>query len=139
MKIIFWMTILFGVLCAEPPYLPIGRELMEEVQELYEEQKITLFLEEYSREKGLEIESDKMLDIEDDMLLFFESDQFIVTGAAYLSSLFSEAELTNLLEFARDEGDLFSASSEEGTRLNRLFKTLDPHLYRYLKQKLRRR
>jgi hypothetical protein len=117
---------------------------MREIKIQYKTEKLQMYLTAYLQDKNL---SDQQLyQVKNRMNYFFDSDTFTETGAAYLTALFSENDLRDILQ-AIQNGSFFdnSPSRNRNTnpkssalthKLQQLFEKLDPYLYRYLEQNI---
>jgi len=115
-------------------YSMTALDLMYDLQQWYQDEKVTLFEEKMVSRDDQERINEKIEE-------FFASQTFVETGAAYLTSLFSERELLEL-RTAVQEGALTNQSSTTQQsaamqKLRYLFNKLDPYMYHYLERKIR--
>lgn len=118
--------------------MPISMEIMEEVEELYQEDKVDLYIEKIAAHRNY---SDSVVDeMKAQIEEFFESDLFLETGAAYLSSLFTERELSDVLLAIKNFGiDFEEAHTPATQKLRKLLLMLDPYIYRFVNSRVIRR
>jgi hypothetical protein len=116
---------------------PTAIKIMREIKIMYQTEKADKYIENYLRDKDLNTE--QIRDIRERMSFFFNSQTFVETGAAYLTALFSENDLIDIFNSARN-GSFLEKSYEKPTpamiKVQRLFSELDPYLYRYMKQNI---
>lgn len=133
-----YLIILFCLIhtvAAKPPILPEAMEIMEEVEALYRDNKVDLYLEKVQKKRTLS--EDELDTMREEIEAFFESDLFLETGAAYLTNLFSERELSDVLQAIEDYGVDFDEANNRATRkLERLLRKLDPYLYKYVRSRV---
>lgn len=129
----------FAGIFASPPISTASMKIMREIKMQYKNEKAQMFLSAYLKDKNLPDE--QIFEIKDRLYLFFDSDTFLETGAAYLTALFNENDLTEILR-AAENGSLFDANrlnqqnSGLTRKLQKLFSKLDPYLYMYLEQNI---
>jgi hypothetical protein len=143
-KIIIIMIIsaVFAGIFASPRISPTATRIMREIKFQYKNEKAQMYLSAYLRDKNLT--NEQVVQIRERMNFFFDSDTFLETGAAYLTALFNENDLSEILTavmngFAFENGSNRSRnqrSAELTRKLQRLFSELDPYLYRYLEQNI---
>jgi len=101
---------------------------MRELRSLYQTQKADMFIEAYLRERNL---CDVQISgVRDRLDFFFNSNMFIETGAAYLAHFFNERELSEIQDHLRYGTSPTAATS----RMNSIFRRLDPFLFDFLQQ-----
>lgn len=129
--ILFYLTHLW----AKPPYLPVSMEIMEEVEQLYQDDKVDVFLDKIVKNRDY---PDSTLDaMREEIEAFFESELFLETGAAYLSSLFTERELSEVQQAIDNYGVDFEEANNSATRkLQKLLLKLDPYIYTYVNRRI---
>lgn len=109
-------------------YSAIAKDLMYELQGWYQQEKVTLFIDKLDSKKAQER-------LDEQVEEFFASERFVETGASYLTSLFTDKELSELRQAIRN-GALtrYDANYPAVQKLHFLFKKLDPYLYQFLEQ-----
>lgn len=135
----YLLTLIIVALCwAKPIYLPISMEIMEEVEQLYQDDKVDLYIEKIAAQRNY---PDSIIEkMHGQIEEFFESDLFLETGAAYLTSLFTERELTDVLQAIENFGIDYEKAHTPATRkLRKLLQMLDPYIYRFVNSRVIRR
>lgn len=143
-KIIITLIILFisTEISASPQISPTATKIMREVKLQYKTEKAQMYLSVFLSDRNLT--EDEIFKIRERMNYFFDSDAFLETGAAYLTALFIENDLSEILS-AIENGNFFDKQAGrnryEGNaalarKMQRLFERLDPYLYRYLEQNI---
>jgi len=129
---------------ASPQMSSTAIKIMREIKMQYKNEKTQMFLSAYLKDKDLTDE--QVFEIKGRMYYFFDSDTFLEMGAAYLTALFNENDLTEIL-WAAENGTLFEYGSNRNRnsnqqnsnltrKLQKLFNKLDPYLYMYLEQNI---
>ena len=119
---------------SEANIYPISKEIMVKIKDGYREGKGESYIENIVKSNNLnEEEEDVLRDYVDD---FFDSDLFIKTGSQYLSALFTEKDLQDIMMALADgylntNDDNYPAAK----RLQKMFDSLDPYVYKYIKHK----
>lgn len=115
--------------------LPISMEIMRELQYQYRNGEI----DEYIRlvTAGQKLAEEDYDEISLEIEYFFDSDQFLETGAQYLSHLFNERELDDILTVMRDSSLKSDENFRGAHKLNAMMNKLKPYIVKYLKHKTR--
>ena len=127
---------IFGAnLSALPVLNSTAVKIMREIKIVYQTQKASMFVDVYLRERNLD--SEQIADVRERINYFFNSQTFVETGAAYLTALFNENDLSDIFT-AVQNGDFLEnkRNSPAVKKVQKLFAELDPYLYRYLRQNI---
>jgi len=136
------ICLVFSNIFASPQMSPTAIRIMREIRIQYQNERANVFLSAHLRDRNLDEE--QIFQIRERMNYFFESNTFIETGAAYLTALFNERELDEILRSA-ENGELFETDKrrnppQRNSRLTRqiqnLFSRLDPFLFQFLEQNI---
>jgi Sec-independent protein translocase protein TatA len=140
--VILIIVFLFVGIFASPQMSPTATKIMREIKQQYKTEKAQMFLSAHLRDKNLT--NEQISDIRERMNYFFDSNTFLETGAAYLTALFNENDLSNILTSIM-RGDFFDNRTGKNRQANdivlakkiqQLFDKLDPYLYMYLQQNI---
>ena len=113
--------------------LPVARDIMYALQDSYRNGEIENYIQLVT--KGQHLTEEQEQEIRDLVEGFFNSNQFIETGGAYLSSLFSERELNDILKVVQDPSLKDDPNFGGAQKLENLMTTLKPYIVRYLRSK----
>jgi len=120
-------------LCFAQSMLPVSIDIMRELQIQYRSGETDLYLERVIA--GREITEDQRYDIEQKVQFFFDSDQFLETGAQYLTALFTERDLEEILMVLRNPSLANDPNYQGAVKLNHLMNRLKPYLVQYLRHR----
>ena len=127
------LTLVLSISIFGQSILPISRDVMAEVKRSYESGEIEWYFK--AVVKGLNLTVEQEDDIRSGVDNFFDSNLFIETGAAYLTSLFNERELNDILRVLDDPTLMGEPDFEGARKFNRMMTTLKPYIVSYLKTK----
>ncbi len=133
MKKILLLLILLFSLSFGQTILPISLDIMTELRSSYQSGEIEEYIKMVTR--GQQLSEEDYDEISYEVELFFESDQFLETGGAYLSALFTERELDDILMVLRDSSLRNDPNYSAALRLDQLMKRLKPYIIKYLRHK----
>jgi hypothetical protein len=114
--------------------LPISMDIMREVQSGYRSGE----LEEYILlvTVGKELSEDDYQAVANEVNMFFESTTFLETGGAYLSALFTERELNEVLTVLRDSSLRDDPNYGGARKLEMMMQKLKPYIIKYLRHRV---
>lgn len=115
--------------------LPVSLEIMHELRYSYRNGEIDDYVHQVTA--GQNLSEEDYDEISSEIEFFFDSDQFIETGAQYLSHLFNERELEEILEVMKDSSLRNDINSGGVKKLDAMMRRLKPYIVKYLKQKTR--
>ncbi len=127
------MLCVFTTLCFSQNILPVSMDIMREFQSQSQTGEINSYMDQIV--SGRELTEDQRYDIELEVQFFFESEQFIETGAQYLTALFSERELEEILMVLQDSSLANDPNFQGAAKLKRLMNKLKPYIIQYLRNR----
>ncbi len=111
--------------------LPASMDVMRELRNSYQNGEIDEYIRLVTR--GQELTEDDYDEISFEIESFFDSDQFLETGGAYLSALFTERELDEVLAVLNDSSLKSDPNFGGAQKLELMMKKLKPYIVKYLR------
>jgi len=115
--------------------LPVTTDIMRSLQDSYRSGEVDSYIAIVLGNQKLS-EQDS-IDADSEIRGFFESDQFVTTGAQYLTSLFSERELNEMLAVLSDSSLRNDPNFGGSAKLDSMMNRLKPYIVKYLRMKTR--
>ncbi len=119
-------TVIFGQMI-----LPASMDVMRELRNSYQNGEIDEYIRLVTR--GQQLTEDDYDEISSEIESFFDSDQFLETGGAYLSALFTERELDEVLMVLNDSSLRSDPNFSGAQKLELMMKKLKPYIVKYLR------
>lgn len=133
MKTVFLTLFLLFSFSMSQTILPISVDIMEELRHSYRSGEIDEYIKLVTR--GQNLSEEDLDEISLEVEAFFESNQFIETGAQYLSALFTERELDEILTVLNDSSLRYDPNYAGAVRLEQVMNRLKPYIVKYLRMR----
>jgi len=129
MKSLFWVLICITFLSAQA-ILPVTLDIMTELQTQYRSGEIDSYISQVINKSMSEEDSIRVIE---EINQFFESNQFVETGAQYLTSLFTERELNEIMAVLKDSSLRNDPNFSGAAKMDQMMNRLKPYIIKYLR------
>ncbi len=129
MKSLFWVLICITFLSAQA-ILPVTLDIMTELQTQYRSGEIDSYISQVINKSMSEEDSIRVIE---EINQFFDSNQFVETGAQYLTSLFTERELNEIMAVLKDSSLRNDPNFSGAAKMDQMMNRLKPYIIKYLR------